>query len=211
MEHFEEKVARIQKFRPIDDVFFQVLIGEKGVCEEIIRVILEDPELTVLTIQLQKSIKNLNGCSAHLCAMCRLGTGEIVNIEVQRSDDDNHLKMVRYNTSCIIANVTNPGDSFEQMPTVYAVYISELDPFGLGFTTYHVDNVIREKEMVVDDGVHSIFVNAKVEDGTDIAKLMKCLLQTEVNDPQFPRISERVHFLKHSEEGIKQMCAIMED
>ena len=192
MEHYEEKVARIQKFRPIDDTFFEVLAEDKGVCEEILQVILEDSELTVLSLQTQKSIKNLYGRSVRLDTVCRIGSGEIVNIEIQRSDNDDHLKRVRYNAACITASVTNPGDHFKQVPTVYAIYISEFDPFGLGFTTYHIDNIIKETKTVVDDGLHRIFVNTMVDDGSDKAKLMKCFLQTEVDDPKFPRISELV-------------------
>ncbi len=64
---------------------------------------------------------------------------------------------------------------------------------------------------LVDDGFHRVFVNTKVDDGTDIARLMRCFLQEEMNDPKFPRTSERVHMLKHSEGGVKAMCAIMEE
>lgn len=211
MESYEERVARIQKFRPIDDTFFEVLAQDPRVCEEILRTVLEDPMLEVMDVQTQRSIKNLYGRSVRLDALCRMGTGLLANIEVQRSDNDNHLKRVRYNAACITASTTEPGEKFERVPTVYAVYISEFDPFGFGLTAYHVDNVIRETSTLVDDGFHRIFVNAKVDDGTDIARLMRCFLQEEVDDPKFPMTSKRVHMLKHSEGGLKIMCAIMED
>lgn len=211
MKHYVEKLARIQDFRPIDDTFFEVLAGEPKVCEEMLRTILDDPELIVLSVTTQKSIKNLYGRSVRLVALCKLGTGETVNIEVQRSDDDNHLKRVRYNAACITASVTDPGERFEQVPTVYAVYITEFDLFESGLTTYHIDNVLRETGAVVNDGFHRVFVNTKVDDGTDTARLMKCFLQKEVRDSKFPRTSERVHMLKHSERGMKAMCKIMEE
>ena len=174
MDSYEEKVARIQRFRPIDDTFFEVLAQEPKVCEEMLRTILDDPGLKVIEVMTQKSIRNLSGRSVRLDALCRTGAGEIANIEVQRSDKDNHLKRVRYNAACITASATEPGEEFENIPTVYAVYISEFDPFGFGLTAYHIDNVIRENGTGVDDGFHRIFVNSKIDDGTDTARRMRC-------------------------------------
>lgn len=208
---YEEKLARIQRFRPIDDTFFEVLVQDERVCEEILRTILGDSGLDVLEVTPQKSIKNLFGRSVRLDALCRTGTGEFVNIEVQRADSDDHLRRVRYNASCVTASVTEPGEKFNKVPTVYAVYISEFDPFGIGLTTYHIDSVIRETGAAVDDGFHRVFVNTKADDGTETAQLMKCFLQEEVNERKFPEFSNRVHMLKHSEGGISKMCAIMEE
>ena len=36
---FEEKKERVEGFRPIDDVFFEVLADDKEVCQEILRTI----------------------------------------------------------------------------------------------------------------------------------------------------------------------------
>lgn len=211
LDRYEEKLARIQRFRPIDDTFFEILVQDEKVCEEILRTILQDPGLAVISVTSQKSIKNLFGRSVRLDALCKLGTGELVNIEVQRADDDDHLRRVRYHASCVTASITDTGEKFSKVPTIYTVYISEFDPFSLGLTTYHVDSVIRETGAVVDDGLHRIFVNAKADDGTDTARLMKCFLQEEVDDHKFPEFSNRVHMLKHSEGGISRMCAIMEE
>lgn len=211
MEKYKDKLARIQKFRPIDDTFFEVLAQDPRVCEEILRTILEDPELEVMEVQTQKNIKNLYGRSVRLDALCRTRKDGLVNIEVQRSDNDDHLKRVRYHAACITASATDPGEMFERIPTIYAVYISEFDPFDLGLTAYHIINTIQETGTRVDDGFHRIFVNAKTDDGTDIARLMKGFLQEDMNDPKFPRISERIHMLKCSEGGTADMCEIMEE
>lgn len=211
MKNDKDKLARIQKFRPIDDTFFEVLAQDPRVCEEILRTILEDSKLKVVVVQTQRNIKNLYGRSVRLDALCRTGKDELVNIEVQRSDNDDHLKRVRYHAACITASATDPGEKFERIPTVYVVYISEFDPFGLGLTTYHIINTIQETGTRVDDGFHRIFINAKTDDGTDTARLMKGFLQEEMNDPKFPRISERIHMLKYSEGGATAMCEIMEE
>ena len=38
----EQKKRKVQDFRPIDDVFFEVLANDAPFCEELLRTILED-------------------------------------------------------------------------------------------------------------------------------------------------------------------------
>lgn len=50
---------QIQALRPMDDVFFEVLIQQPGVCEEMLRVLLDCPDLIVLDIHAQHSIASV--------------------------------------------------------------------------------------------------------------------------------------------------------
>ena len=52
-----------------------------------LRTILEDPALTVEDVIVQSSERNLFGRSVRLDALCTLGSGTLVNIEVQRLKD----------------------------------------------------------------------------------------------------------------------------
>lgn len=206
----EERIERIKEFRPIDDTFFEVLADDVPFCQEILRVILEDDKLIVKSVTVQKDEKNLVGRSVRLDALCELGDKTKCNIEIQRSDNDNHFKRIRYNASCITASETEPGKRFENVPTVIVVYISEFDLLEAGKTTYHIDKVVRETGEIVNDGLRTICVNTKIDDGTEIAELMKLFLEKEVNNPKFPVFSNRVNYIKHSEGGNRQMCEVME-
>lgn len=210
MKTFEEKKRQVADFRPVDDVFFEVLADDKEVCEEILRTILEDEALKVEEVIVQKSIKNIYGRSVRLDALCILGDGTKCNIEVQRAQSDDHLKRARYNAASIITRNTEPGERFENVPRVIIVYISEKDFLKYGRTIYHIDKVIRENDVVIDDGLQEVFVNTSVDDGTDIAELMKCFMQKEVRNEKFPRLSSRVDYLKHEEGGVTAMCEVME-
>ena len=55
-EELQEKLEKVKDFRPIDDVFFEVLAQNIGVCQEILRVILEDDDL--MSCFLKKEVKN---------------------------------------------------------------------------------------------------------------------------------------------------------
>ena len=132
------------------------------------------------------------------------------NIEVQRSDNDDHLKRVRFNASSITVKESQVGDRFEDVAEVYVVYISEFDIFDRERTIYHVENVIRETGEQVDDGLHRIFVNTIYNDGSDIADLMSCFTQKQVNNPKFPVLTRRMNELKNEEGGLNIVCEVMQ-
>lgn len=206
----EEKIKKIKDLRPIDDIFFEVLAENKGVCEEILQTILGDKNLKVIDNVTQNSIRNIYGRSIRLDTLCILGNGTKCNIEVQRSDNDNHLRRARFNASNITVKESNTGENFEKVIDLYIVYISEFDFLKEGKTIYHIDKTIRETGTVVDDGLHEIFVNTVVNDNSDVAMLMSCFMEKEVNNPKFPRLSEEVRRLKTTEGGASAVCEVME-
>ena len=66
----EEKIEQVKNFRPIDDTFFEVLADDIGVCQEMLRIILEDEKLIVKDVIVQSSERNLYGRSVRLDALC---------------------------------------------------------------------------------------------------------------------------------------------
>ncbi|MCX4340370.1 MAG: PD-(D/E)XK nuclease family transposase [Lachnospiraceae bacterium] len=198
----EEKIARVREFRLIDDVFFEVFVEDKEACQEILQVILGEDELTVFDVVVQSSKRNIYGRSVRLDALCTLGNGKKCNIEVQRADDDDHFRRVRFNASSITVKDSDVGERFERILDLYMVYISEHDFIGGAHTIYHVDKVIRETGELVDDGLYEVYVNTKIKDGSKVSDLMECFIQREIVDhKEFPAISKRVRELKTTEGG----------
>ena len=206
----EEKIEQVKNFRPIDDTFFEVMADDIGVCQEMLRIILEDEKLIVKDVIVQSSKRNLYGRSVRLDALCILGNGKKCNVEVQRSNKDHHLKRVRFNASVITVRDSQKDKKFEKTIDLIVVYISEFDIFKRGRVIYHVDSVIRETQEKVDDGLERVFVNTAVKDGTTISEYMGCFLQKEIDNAKFPKLTNRVHYLKHEEGGVQKMCEVME-
>ena len=102
------------------------------------------------------------------------------------------------------------GTRFKDLPDVCVVYITEHDFLHGGHTVYHVDKILRENGSIIDDGSSVIYVNTAVNDGSAISDLMRCFMQKTVNDPRFPRLSERVHQYKNTEKGAAEMCEELE-
>lgn len=206
----KEKIAVINELRPLDDAFFEVIARNPQVCEEILRTIMEDDKLVVEEVITQESEKNLFGRSVILDALCTLSSGTKCNIEVQRANNDNHLKRARFNASNITVKYSKPGDNFKDVLELYIVYISDFDFLKGNKTIYHVEKVLKETGKVIDDGLHEIYVNTAVNDKSDIAELMECFKQTDVNNPKFPRLSAEVNKLKNTKGGISTMCEAIE-
>ena len=57
----EEKIEQVKNFRPIDDTFFEVLADDIGVCQEMLRIILEDEKLIVKDVIVQSSERTCTG------------------------------------------------------------------------------------------------------------------------------------------------------
>ena len=63
------------------------------------------------------------------------------------------------------------------------------------------------------DHSESLFVyqekNRRKKDGTTISEYMDCFLQKEVDNAKFPKLTNRVHYLKHEEGGVNAVCEVM--
>lgn len=201
----------VQQLNIIDDILFQKMAEDIGFCEEMISTILGQ-KVIVKKVTPQNSVKNLQGRSVVLDVLCELENGKECNVEVQKADDDDHQKRVRYNTSCITANITEPGSKFKNVPDVIGVYISKFDMFQSGKTVYHVDRVVRETGETVDNGLQEIYVNTKIDDGTDVAELMRIFTEPGKYDfEKFPRVSSRKKQFKDNEGGNEKVCDLVEN
>ena len=209
--HRLEVESIVAQLRAIDDIMFRKLCENIAFVEEILRVILEDDKITVVEVIPQDSIQNLRGRSVILDAYCKLGNGSYCNVEVQRSDSDDHFRRVRYHAACITANVVDPGEQFEQVDDLVVVYISEFDPFDEGRTVYHVRNMVEETGRAVLDGLREIYVNTKYNDGSEIAELMQCLLEPVVTNPKFPALAKELQAEKGNVKGDESMCKLVEE
>jgi len=156
------------------------------------------------------TLPNLPGRGVRLDSFCETGDGHRINVEVQKADVDDHIRRCRYNTAGMTWKEAEKGTRFKDLPDVCVVYITEHDFLHGGHTVYHVDKILRENGSIIDDGSSVIYVNTAVNDGSAISDLMRCFMQKTVNDPRFPRLSEKVHQYKNTEKGAAEMCEELE-
>ena len=202
-KEFEEYARGLN---PIDDLMFSKMAESKEFCEEILRVILDDDKLIVTENIPQCKVKNLHGRSIIMDAKCVTGDGRHINIEVQKADNDDHLRRVRYNGSVLTTNITETGTKFEFVPDVCVIFISTFDMFKSGLPLYHVKKVVMETGQVVEDGLTEIYANAVIDNGSKFSKLMKVFTENDTyNTDEFPVTSEIKARFKFDEGGAVKM------
>lgn len=83
--------------------------------------------------------------------------------------------------------------------------------FKSGKALYHVDRIVRETGNLADNGFAEIYVNAEVDDGSDVALLMDIFTEDNAyDDTRFPATSSRKRRFKTTEEGVSEMCEVIE-
>ena len=76
---------------------------------------------------------------------------------------------------------------------------------------YYIDRILRETGKVVYNGANEIYVNAEIDDGSDIAELMKIFKSPAIPDnSKFPRVCSGIRNLKEGK-GRDEMCALVEE
>lgn len=206
-----EDLQRIQSLRLLDDDFMNKVFEDKACAEFLLQIILERTDLTVQKVHSQHNLKNLQGRSVRLDILATDEAGRVYNIEVQRSDKGAGSKRARYNSSLIDANITEPGDNYENLNETYVIFITEHDVLKAGRPIYHIDRMIQETNALFGDGSHILYVNAQIKDNTALGQLMHDFACTKAEEMHYPILAKRVRYFKEEQEGVATMSRIFEE
>lgn len=206
-----EDLRRIQSLRLLDDDFMNKVFEDKACAEFLLQIILERTDLTVQKVHSQHNLKNLQGRSVRLDILATDEAGRVYNIEVQRSDKGAGAKRARYNSSLIDANITEPGDNYENLNETYVIFITEHDVLKAGQPIYHIDRMIQETSASFGDGSHILYVNAQIKDNTALGQLMHNFACTKAEEMHYPILAKRVRYFKEEQEGVATMSRIFEE
>ena len=207
----DEDLQRIRGFRLLDDDFMNKVFEDKECTEFLLQIILDRNDLKVLSVRGQYDIKNLQGRSIRLDILAVDTEKRVYNIEIQRSDKGAGVKRARYNSSLIDANVTEPGEKYENLCESYVIFITENDIMKAGLPIYHVDRTIKETGELFGDEAHIIYINAQMKDESALGKLMHDFSCTDAKDMKYKILADRVRYFKEDEKGVATMCRAMEE
>ena len=206
----QEDLQRLRGFRLLDDDFMTKVFEDISCAELLLRIILNDEGIRVLEAHSQRGIKNLQGRSVKLDILAVDSHNRVFNVEVQRSDRGAGAKRARYNSALIDANVTEPGDQYEDLNETFVIFITENDVMKAGLPIYHIDRVVRETGKLFEDEEHIIYVNSQIKDETKLGRLMHDFSCTDAKDMYNKVLADRVRYFKEDESGVEIMCREME-
>jgi len=190
----------------LSNVFMSVALDDKATCQYVLRILLGIPDLVVKEVRVQYRISRITSHDAILDVLAEDGEGRLSNIEIQRADTIDHARRTRFYGAMIDSEYLAKGKDYNELPDVHILYISETDLWKAGMTCYPVEKHFRGTEIPYNDGMHVLYVNAAVDDGSETAKLMEYFRTADPADMTHGDLSKRVHFLKCEEGGYQVMC-----
>ena len=207
----EEYLHRIQNLRLIDDNFMTKVFEDKECSEFLLQVILDRDDLTIREVHSQYGLNNIQGRSARLDILAVDEQNKAYNIEIQRNDRGAEVRRARYNSGLMDANITEPGDRYDQLYETYVIFITENDILKAGLPIYHIERTIQETGMPFGDGAHIIYVNSQIKDDTKLGRLMQDFTCTNPDDMNYPVLAQRVRYFKENTKGVATMCRAFEE
>lgn len=206
----EERIRESREFNLLSDVFLSVALDDVPACQHIIRVLTGKEDLMVKQVRTQYVIAKINSRTVRLDVLAEDSEGKLYQIEIQRQDTVDHPRRVRYYGALADSEFLAKGREYYELPDRLQFYISEKDIWKEGETVYPVTKRLGEDGPIYDDGEYIFYVNAEVDDGSRIAKMMKYFKTADPNDDSEGDLSKRVHYLKCEEGGIDIMCEVAE-
>ena len=201
----------IQKFRLIDDTFFNVCFDNytEGM-QLLLRIFFGRDDLVVKHVVTQQSADNLYGRGVRFDVLAEDSEGKLYDCEVQRANEGATPRRARYNSSMMDSRELAKGAEFSALPETWVIFITENDIYGAGCPLYHVERIIEELQRPFDDGAHILYVNGSNREDTPLGRLMQDFFCERPEQMNYKELAQRVDYFKAEAEGVNAMCELME-
>lgn len=206
-------LEKIKSFRLLDNDFMTKVFEENiPAVELVLRIILQDNGLEVLSVKVRDTVQNLFGHSTEFDVRAKDANNVFYDIEIQREDKGAGAKRARYHSALLDANgLLSKGEDYSALPPTYVIFICERDIRGLGRPLYRYERVDVNDGTLFGDDAHIVYVNGTYTGEDDLGKLMSDFRAKSASEMHFEELAQRVRFLKETKEGQKEMCKIMEE
>ena len=114
-------------------------------------------------------------------------------------------KRSRYYHDQIDMDALLAGDSYENLPDTYVIFICDFDPFGDGLYRYSTGTYCRETGNLVNDGVETIYLNAHGKNRNDIPEELLQFLDYVKNTGRKEVVSTIDPFVRHLQDTIDKI------
>lgn len=211
MGTFEERRALVSQFNLMDDTFFSVVMEDKAACEYLLSELL-GKKIRVIENKTQYSIRNIENHSIILDALVEDENHDLFDVEVQSdSERKYHECRLRYYRTAIDWSYLKKGAGYKELPELYMIFISDFDPFDLNENHYEIKQYVGDAVKPYDDGVHRLYFNTVVEDGTRLSDLLQYLKHSDADNNNFGALSQAVNHHKVVMEWVDTMCKAVEE
>ncbi len=197
----------------MDDVFMRAVMKDIRCAEYVLRIILDDPHLILDGGYPEADMKNLWGRSLIMDFIgWNIRNSTNYNMEVQKRKERASPQFSLYCYSMLSSHTIKEGYHFESAWQKHViVMIVEGDPTGQNQPVAQLSLHDDKTGVKIDGGIAIIYVDAtKVNEDTEVGKLMKDFHQTNAEDMEDSVLKEAVQHYKETEEGMVYMTETLE-
>ena len=210
IEARERRVEQMRSLTLMSDIFMSVALNDIPACQYVLRILTGIESLKVREVRTQYRISKIESRDAALDVLAEDASGKLYNLEIQQLDTVDHARRTRFYGSMIDSSYLEKGTTYADLPEVYIFYLSQTDIWRKKRTVYLVEKHFKDTDILYDDGLHIVYVNAAIDDGSKIADMMQYFKTSDPNDMEHGELSKRVHYLKRAEGGFSEMCEVSE-
>lgn len=200
----------LKQMNLMNDMMMTTFFDDVTCLQILLENILEDKQLKITKVNTQLNLSNLYGHSSRLDILAKDHLGTNYNIEIQCSAKGTSSKRARYYSSIMDVHSLHKGDSYDNLPDSYIIFIVEKDLFHHSLPIYHFERIMKGKEVFCNDGTHIIYVNAKMITAGKLGDIMHDFYCVNADDMRIPYFAQRMQFFKEEREGQIIMCDIIE-
>ena len=197
-----------RKFKDLtirDAFMFAAVMSDSEICRKVLELALRIP-ISEVHVQTEKTMayhSEYHGVRLDVYASDANRTR--FNVEMQVKLQKFLPKRSRYYHDQIDMDVLLTGESYENLPDTYVIFICDFDPFGDGLYRYSTGTYCEETGNRVDDGVETIYLNTHGKNREDIPEELLQFLDYVKNIGRKEEISMTDPFVRHLQNTIDKI------
>lgn len=197
-----------KKFKDLtirDAFMFAAVMSDSEICRKVLEMSLGIP-ISEVHIQTEKTMAyHSEYHGVRLDVYADDAEKRRFNVEMQVTLQKFLPKRSRYYHDQIDMDALLAGDSYENLPDTYVIFICDFDPFGDGLYRYSTGTYCRETGNLVNDGVETIYLNAHGKNRTDIPEELLQFLDYVKNTGRKEVVSTIDPFVRHLQDTIDKI------
>ena len=146
-----------------DDFLFAKVMSDKEICKEFLEKLLEIEIEKIEMPENQRTIELLSDSKGiRLDIYVKDEYNTVYNVEMQRGNNKNIPKRLRYYQGNIDLDLINKGDNYRELAKSYIIFICTFDLFKAGRHKYTFETICLEDNSIkLEDDAHKIILNTK--------------------------------------------------
>lgn len=210
---YYKRLKEIKEMNLTSDLFSSVVFEDVQAVQDVLKILTGIQDIHVIQVIPQNSKRNLYGHGVVLDIWAEDSSGRQYTMEIQMSENEDHLRRSRFIQSLIDSRGFAAGQEYEELPELYMIFITQKDFLHVKTGIKKVVRVIEGTNRKVDNGVHEVFVNLQYPaENDEVNDLLQYIKDTKevVSSESFIHLVQRVNYLKNEPGGVQYMCKTME-